>query len=216
MRMSAKGGLTLLVLLIGLAGCSPQPGGEAGLAEAETMAFDDGPVWLRLDAADSRLSVVSIKNNSMAEIHQFPELRGAVGEDGEARLEVALDAVRSGIAIRDQRMREMLFDTARHPLATVALSLDRALLEAMAEGESQRLPVVARLTLRGQSNRLRAELRVSRLTEGRWRVVSEQPVLIDSAHFGLIEGIDALRRVAGLQAIGGSVPVSFSLGFVTP
>ena len=53
-----------------------------------------------LDADASSLNVVSIKNNSIAEVHRFPDLSGAIGADGEATLSVGLDSVQTGIGIR--------------------------------------------------------------------------------------------------------------------
>lgn len=167
-----------------------------------------------LDADASSLSVVSIKNNSIAEVHRFPDLSGSIGADGEATLSIGLDSVQTGIGIRDKRMREMLFETGRFASATVTLAVDADMVDGLAAGEQRKLDTEAALDLHGASKRVPATLHVTRLDDARLFVTSEQPVLVDAGSFALVEGIDALRKVAGLQAIGSMVPVSFALTFV--
>ena len=65
-----------------------------------------------LDNAGSRLSFVSIKATNVAEVHTFDALSGSVGGDGHARVVIQLASVNTLIPIRDERMREMLFQTA--------------------------------------------------------------------------------------------------------
>ena len=69
------------------------------------------------------------------------------------------------------------------------------------------------LDLHGLTNRLPAELRITRLDDRTWLVTSEQPLVVDATRFGLINGIDALRQVAGLQAIGSGIPGTLTLQF---
>lgn len=162
----------------------------------------------------SRLGFVSIKNNTVAETHRFTRFNGSVADDGQAKLQISLDTVETGIAIRNERMRELLFETAKFPQATVALTVDWKPLLSLAIGEHLLVTTNARLDLHGVANTLPAELRVTRLGADRLLVSSEQPVLVNAMNHGLINGIDALRKVAGLQAIGSGVPVHFSLLFV--
>jgi len=44
-------------------------------------------------------------------------------------------------------------------------------------------------------------------------VVSERPVVISATQFGLAEGVESLRKIAGLPSISVAVPVSFVLSF---
>lgn len=195
---------------------SPQPASAetpAATSPAAAAAVAEGE-W-RLEAAESRLSFVSIKNNAVTEVHRFRELSGRVDADGNGTLQIVLDSVDTGIEIRDQRMREMLFDTAQFALATARLSVDTEALKTLQPGDHQRLTTEVVLDLHGLSNRIPAELRVTRLDDTAWLVTSEQPLVVDATRFGLINGIDALRKVAGLQAIGSGIPVTVSLVFVT-
>lgn len=159
----------------------------------------------------SRLTVVSVKNNAVAEVHRFTGISGSVGADGSAQLRIALDSVDSGIPVRDQRLRELLFDTAKFPEAHARLRLDPAPVRELAVGASLELSAPVALELRGVPREVAATLRITRLANDHWLVVTEQPVVVDAVAFGLNDGIAALREVAGLHDIATALPVSLVL-----
>lgn len=181
---------------------------------ATPAAASTGP--LELDAAASRLSFVSIKNNTVAEIHRFTSLTGGVTPEGEGRVEISLDSVQTGIELRDQRLRELLFETAKFPKAVVNLTVDLSAVRALAAGAHVVIDTEARLDLHGIENRLPVSLRITRTGADAWLVTSESPVIVSATNHGLINGVEALRTVVGLQAIGSGVPVSFALRFTAP
>lgn len=168
-----------------------------------------------LDAARSYLGFLSTKNQHNVEAHSFGSLSGTVLADGTASLVIELDTVETGIDIRNQRMRELLFNTNANPDATVALELGDHLGQALAmsPGEVMTLAVPAMLELNGEPRELNVSLQVERLAEFTFVVSSAQPVLITADQFGLQSGVDALRQVAGLNAISLAVPVDFALFF---
>ena len=96
----------------------------SGLAHAE---------W-QLDGAASSVHFVSIKNEAIAESHHFNKLDGSISDAGEATLNIDLASVETGIEIRDQRMREMLFEVAQFPRANISMQMDAALLEGADRG----------------------------------------------------------------------------------
>jgi polyisoprenoid-binding protein YceI len=185
----------------------------AGTAAAATAASHAASGALVLDAADSRLSFVSIKNNSVIEAHTFGELSGRVAADGQASLEIALDSVQTGIELRDQRMRELLFQTGTHPKAVITLALDMAKVRDIPAGAHQLFDLEATLAVHGTPVKLPAQLRVTRTGAAQWLVTSEKPVLVNAAECGLADGVEALRNVVALQSIAGGVPVSFALAW---
>lgn len=168
-----------------------------------------------LDAARSYLGFLSTKNQHNVEAHSFGSLSGTVSADGTASLVIELDTVETGIDIRNQRMRELLFNTNANPDATVALELGDHLGQALAmsPGQVMTLAVPAMLELNGEPRELNVSLQVERLAEFTFVVSSAQPVLITADQFGLQSGVDALRQVAGLNAISLTVPVDFALFF---
>ena len=183
----------------------------ATLAQGKTVAAGE---W-KLVPADSRVSFVSIKNNAIAEVHRFAELTGGVSAEGKVLVEVPLASVATGIEIRDQRMRDLLFDVAKTPKASVTLDVDTQKLRALSPGEHVLLKLAALLTLHGVTYPFPGEARITRTSDSEWLVTSERPSIVETVNFGLINGVDELRKVAGLQSIGSAVPVTFSLTFVS-
>ncbi|PXV69832.1 polyisoprenoid-binding protein YceI [Sinimarinibacterium flocculans] len=213
----SRAAAAMLVALCALAACSrpaaPTPAEPTGVATASPQTAAQPSLW-RLDAEASQLSFVSIKNDRIAEVHRFTDLIGTVDAEGEANLKVGLESVQTGIEIRDQRMRELLFEAASYPQAVVTLSVDPQVIGALAPGTSQLLRTDVRLELHGLAGTMPAMLRVTRLDAQRWLVTSEQPVIVDAAAFDLVAGVEQLREVAGLQSIATGIPVSFALSFV--
>ena len=94
---------------------------------------------------DSRLSFVSIKAAHIAERHTFTALSGTVRENGNVELSVDLASVNTGIEIRDQRMRDLLFSVVDFPSADFATTLDLASVNALAIGARTNLLVGGKL-----------------------------------------------------------------------
>lgn len=191
---------------------------SAGLAAAVAVhAADRAPKaatggWT-LATADSRLAFVSIKNDAVGEVHRFPALAGKVDAGGKLALEITLDAVETGIPIRNERLRTMMFDTAAHPTAKVSAQVDAAAVRALPVGASLNVSTPVTLDLHGLSGELPGELRITHVSARQWRVSTEAPLIVNAASFGLGDGVEALRNVAKLQAISAAVPVTASLLF---
>lgn len=175
----------------------------SGLASAD---------W-QLDASASSVSFVSIKNETIAETHYFRQLQGTVSAAGKAELHIDLASVDTGIEIRDQRMRELLFQVAEHPQATISVQLDAQQLSALRVDRPQAMRLPLQLEVHGNSAELQAELLVMIDSAGCLHVLSVQPVLVNASDFALVDGINALREVAGLGSIATVVPVSVHLQF---
>mgnify|MGYP003665984469 FL=1 len=167
-----------------------------------------------LDDSASVINFVSIKNDSVAELHSFPSLTGFIGAAGNARLTVELESVETLIDVRNERMREMLFETVKFPVATIAAEVDPGVLAMAAEGGVVTVDLPVTLSLHGQEKALTASLVVVGEGEKRLRVFTATPLLLNAADFGLVEGVAALQKVAGLQAISTAVPVTLQLQFV--
>ena len=165
-----------------------------------------------LDSGSSSLNFISIKNNAIAETHSFGSLVGYVSAQGDARITINLDSVETLVPIRNERMREMLFETAGFPTASASATIDRAVLDAVSGGGSVSAELPFKLSLHGIEQDLTAAVLVTGETGG-LRVVTRRPMLVSAGDFGLDEGIEALRKVAGLKSISTAVPVTFSLHF---
>lgn len=200
--MNARAFAVTGTLSLALAACSAEPVQEPPLAGEWT-----------LDSSTSRLSFVTIKAGEIAEAHRFDDLSGAVSADGTAGLMINLASVNTAVDIRDERMRDMLFEVARFAEANAAVQLDAATFEAMQTGETLVQPVTATLDLHGITGEVATEVAVTRISPDRVQVQTVAPVIVDARTFGLAEGVEQLREVAGLPSITPQVPVTFSLTY---
>ena len=166
-----------------------------------------------LNGADSAVSFVSTKAINVAEVHRFGTLSGGVDDEGQVNITISLDSVDTGIELRDERMRGMLFDTENFAAATISAAVDTDTISAMSPGESTDMVIEGNLDLHGESRPLTMDVVVTRSGDNRLLVVSKKPVVVNAPEFKLGEGVEALRAIAGLPSISLAVPVSFVLAF---
>ena len=168
--------------------------------------------WMLLDDQSS-LSFVSTKNQHTSEIQQFKTLKGEFNSEGKLQLEIDLASIDSGIGIRDTRMREKLFLVDKFATANLTAQLPDSVLN-LAKGSSVLVTLPAELTIMGISKTITTTVQVTRKSDNGIVATSTQPILISAADFGLAAGIEVLQKLAGLNVIGLTVPVSFNLVFV--
>lgn len=166
-----------------------------------------------LDNDASQVSFVSVKAGDAGEVHRFTQISGNVTEDGIASFTIQLASVDTLIPLRDERMRELLFETELFPTAELSTSIDSDLLTNLEPGDSVDYSATLTLDLHGKQMSIAAEMIVARLGDHRLMVSSRKPVIINAASVGLVAGIESLREIAGLPSISKAVPVSFVLTF---
>ncbi len=166
-----------------------------------------------LDKGQSQLNFVSIKKSAVAEIHGFKQIDGMLSSDGRFELELKLASVATNIPIRDERMRDMLFEVGQFPLAKITGDADLTPIKGLPVGGMADLDVEVNLTLHGKSASMNSRLRVVRLDGNKLLVSTLQPMIVNAAKFDLAAGIEKLREVAKLPAIASAVPVTFSMVF---
>jgi polyisoprenoid-binding protein YceI len=167
----------------------------------------------QLDPKLSRISFVSVKRGDMADVQRFTELSGTVDGQGLARVVIPFSGLDTGLALRDERTREALFETERFPQAEVSSQVDLAVWEQLAVGASQIENLEFQLDLHGQQRRLKAEVLVSRLGEERLQVTLLEPLVIKADDFALIDGLEKLKAIASVPSITPEVPVFVVLNF---
>ena len=165
-----------------------------------------------LDNDASTLSFVTVKADHVAEVHTFDQLSGSIDDDGSVEITIELVSVNTLIDIRNERMQNMLFETNLFPEARITGDIDLAAVTAMATGVSESIEVQFELDIHGASNSYTADLMVTRLEDGVIASTSKPIIVIANTH-GLVEGVEALREVAGLPSISRAVPVTFNIVF---
>ena len=179
----------------------------ASLLAAAVSAQAD---W-QLDPAASTLYYVTSKASAVSEVNGFAMLGGVVDAQGKATLTIDLASVQTNVEIRDQRMREIAFQTEQFPQATVTLQVDAAALDAMAAGSSATASHTAVVDLHGVSQQLTVDLQIIKLDADSVQVQNAKPLIVAAGSFGLAEAVEQLREIAGLPAINPNVVVDFTL-----
>ncbi len=200
--------IPLGVVACGGAETASTPAAPPAQIASETLGGD----W-RVDAAGSRVSFVSVKASEIAEAHHFSDLSGEVSEDGAARIVIGLDSVETAIDIRNERMRQVFFDTATYPEAVVTAQLDLDSFDALEIGARTRSALEANLSLHGADAAITPEVFVTRAAPNRVVVETVDPIIVNAADFNLGDGLAELQSLAGLPSITPDVPVTFSVAF---
>jgi len=167
-----------------------------------------------LDPSRSHLAFVSIKAKDIGEVHSFQEMTGTIGEDGQVTVSLMLDSVETLIPIRNERMREFLFDTTNYKDATLSAKVDSAIIAGMKPGEIVDVSAEGILSLHGEQQPMILSMQAAKLDNGTVMVASTKPLIVDAAKFGMSDGVEKLREIAGLASISNAVPVSFVMTFV--
>jgi len=168
--------------------------------------------WL-LDSNTSQLNFISIKKENIAETHQFKSMQGQFDEKGKLKIKIDLASVDTKNPIRDERMKEHLFEIDTYTAATLSATIDTEVIDAIAEGASEQLTVDATLELHGEAKPVKIDVIITRLVGAKLSVVSLKPVVLNAADFSLLDGIDKLMALAKLPSISQAVPVTFYLTF---
>ncbi len=168
-----------------------------------------------LDSENSSLYFVSTKQTHVVETHQFTNLYGSITSSGEASLGINLGSVETGISVRNQRVRDLLFEVETFSDALVSLPVNLASLSTQGIGSTRTDSVSATLNLHGVSAAVDTQVAITKISDSQIMVRNVSPILIKAGDYDLTGGVDALRNIANLAMISYTVPVNFTLLFNT-
>lgn len=170
--------------------------------------------WL-LNPEVSRLFMQTAKANAIIETHRFTGLSGSIADDGKAEVKIDLLSVKSGIDVRDVRMRFLLFQAYKFPFALVTAEIDRQ--KFLGLGERTRLPydLTVALDLHGVKRTLTIPVTVTRISDKSVAVTTAEPVVVNAESFDLKEGIAKLSEAVNGTPIVTAASISFDLLFET-
>lgn len=160
-----------------------------------------------LNSDQSSVSFVTTKVQDIQEVMRFDQLSGSISDEGDVVIRIHANSINTMIPIRDDRMKEHLFDVADFPVITVSTEIDTDSLEGTSKRE-----LSATLNLLGAEHSIDLNLLVS-ASGDQITVVSVEPVLVSAVNLGLAEGVAKLGELAGGIWISNSVPVSVALTF---
>jgi len=166
-----------------------------------------------LETDSSHLNYLTIKKNVIGENNSFNNISGHISENGEAKIEIDLSSVNTGIDIRDHRLKEMFFKVANFPKAVISAEIDIEEITAMGTGEIGTFDLTAELSLSGISNEIDTEVLVTKISDNAYKVDTKEMIIIDTNDYELFDELEILRTTASLNSITPIIPVSFSLVF---
>ncbi|NEV61745.1 YceI family protein [Thiorhodococcus minor] len=183
---------------------------------ALTATLVSGPTladW-SLDPSRSAVTYVTIKAKDVAENNSFTEMQGGIDASGQVEVLLMLDSVETLVPIRNERMREILFKTTDYQEARLSAKVDPKAITDLPVGGIAQIAAEGNLTLHGKTQPMTLSIQVAKLADGSLMAATTKPLLVDAAKFGLSDGVEKLREIAGLDSISDAVPVTFVGTFV--
>jgi polyisoprenoid-binding protein YceI len=120
---------------------------------------------LSLDAANSTLSAVAMKNESVPVTLKFPGLSGWAQASGQAELDIPLGTLETGDPARDANIKSLFFEVAKSAAfgsATFKLTATDQPVGALADGQTLATRGEGRLSLHGSEISLAGPLNFAR------------------------------------------------------
>lgn len=167
----------------------------------------------QLNQENSSINFISVKKEHITENHYFDKFSASISEEGNVNLEIALSSVNTKIDIRNERMKEHLFNVSVTPTATFTTQVNMKEIAQLPVGESKAMQVAGEVNLHGQSQNVTLKALVTKLSNEKILVVSQESLIIKAQDFGLVAGINKLQELAKLPSITHTVPVNFVLTF---
>ena len=100
------------------------------------------------------------------------------------------------------------------PNATITSTIPVGDFTGLNAGESTTSNINMGIDLHGTQISRNAKVKVTRSADNVFEVSSLGPILVHASQFALADGVEALRKIAGLQSIELMVPVTFDLRLV--
>lgn len=174
---------------------------SASFANAESKPWS-------LQKENSSITFFTVKNSTIGETHQFTDFSGSIMK-GMAKVTIKPDSVSSNIDIRNERMREFLFETKMYPTIDITANVADLLKSIQSGFLLQSIP--AKLSLHGVTKDIQIQAAISKVGN-QIRVSSAQSIVINAADFAMGDGIKKLAELAGVEIVW-SVPVNIDLIF---
>ncbi|MFI4954952.1 MAG: YceI family protein [Gammaproteobacteria bacterium] len=170
-------------------------------------------VW-ELNTNKSSLNFESTKNTTITEENKFKQFTGTIDDkNATAKFDVSLNSVDTRIPVRDERIRELLFETARYPIASFTTQFDTKYISELSDNKPHTIPVDGTLNLHGVEHKITSQVIAQQLDANTLQIKNAEPIVLNTDDYNLGAGVAALTKIAGLQSIDSSVPVSFTLIF---
>lgn len=162
-----------------------------------------------LDPKLSNITFATIKKQFVVEPASIKPMSGGLTEEGQFSIVLDLKSVSTGVAIRDQRLNELYFESMTFPEVKVSGQVESSMLS----GDPKRTTVAAEVTLHGVTRTIDFPVIVVP-SSGFVMVSSASTIVVNGADFGIsTENLNKLSATVGGLAISDKIPLSFNLLF---
>ena len=169
--------------------------------------------WI-LDAENSNISYGTVKNDMIGENNTFKTISGHLNNDGQIDIEIDLSSIDTLIEIRDGRMRDIVFKVSENATAKQSGEIDLKAYDNQEIGTSRIIETTVSLELVGQKLEHDVKLLVTRLAKNKVMVTPHGVMFIDADDYDLVDAIEILRNLAGLDSIASVISMGFYLTFI--
>ncbi|MDB4043955.1 YceI family protein [Emcibacteraceae bacterium] len=169
--------------------------------------------WI-LDAENSNISYGTVKNDMIGENNTFKTISGHLNNDGQIDIEIDLSSIDTLIEIRDGRMRDIVFKVSENATAKLSGEMDLKAYDNQEVGTSRIIETTVSLELVGQKLEHDVKLLVTRLAKNKVMVTPHGVMFIDADDYDLVDAIEILRNLAGLDSIASVISMGFYLTFI--
>lgn len=169
--------------------------------------------WI-LDAENSNISYGTVKNDMIGENNTFKTISGHLNNDGQIDIEIDLSSIDTLIEIRDGRMRDIVFKVSENATAKLSGEMDLKAYDNQEIGTSRIIETTVSLELVGQKLEHDVKLLVTRLAKNKVMVTPHGVMFIDADDYDLVDAIEILRNLAGLDSIASVISMGFYLTFI--
>ena len=220
--MNAK--LLPLLCALALAACNnaPQSTPEAASTAASAMTSQPNMTSMASDAmqstgkwvsTDSQVPFTSNKTNkqnkTITEESSFATSSAQLSADGAFAMSIDLASVKTNIDLRDERLRDWVFEVAKFPKAEISGKIDMNAIGSLKTGDSLQLKQPLTLDIHGNKLDIDAQLMLKRSADNSISVETTEPVMLDAKKMGMSEGVAKLVEVMALASINEQIPVTF-------
>ncbi len=181
------------------------------LALAFSSSLASATSW-QLDNSQSSLHFVSVKNDVIAETHQFKQLSGS-WDGSKVSISIPVSSLETHIPIRNERIWQYVLQAEQFANIQVSAELKAAAVASLAVQDSVVLDLPLAVTIAAERVTLQAKVRITRLSSSVLQASTEAPLILDSNSVKLTAGVAKLQELAGLNRIDPLVPVSFNVRF---
>ncbi|MDP2589495.1 YceI family protein [Vibrio splendidus] len=162
-----------------------------------------------LDPKLSNVTFATIKKQFVVEPASIKPLSGGLTEEGQFAILLDVKSVSTGVAIRDQRLNELYFESMTFPEVKISGKVEPSMLS----GDPKRTTIAAEVTLHGVTKTIDFPVLIVP-SEELVMVSSASTIIVNGADFGIsTDNLNKLSATVGGLAISDKIPLSFNLLF---